>query len=185
MKTISPKFVLSIVCISLSLLTGCVGPRQASENWPQSLPPLEFYKDVYYADQKNQPQQTLNNYLRWVRNFYQGFELYRQGWNDFVPQVLADVEDPQKRSEVERQLYYLGRDISGEWGKYDEKRLIRTRHLSVWGNAMRTAMATGDVLEIINEVEQDVEALLNRTLDPDEINADRYYEQDKDDAFRF
>ncbi len=185
MKSISSKTVSALIGITLALLVGCVGPRQASENWPQSLPPLSFYKEIYYADKRNQPQQTLNNYLRWVRNFYQGFELYRQGWSDFVPDVLADIEDSQKKLEVERQLYYLGRDISGEWGKYDEKRLVRTRHLSVWGNAMRTAMAKGDVLEIINKVEQDVEALLNKSLEPEEISADRYYEQDEDDAFRF
>lgn len=185
MKPTFSKFRLALIGLLTLALIGCVGPRQASENWPESLPPLSFFKEFYYADRKNQEQQTLNNYLRWVRNFYQGFELYRQGWNDFVPEVLADIEDPQKKAEVERQLYYLGRDISAEWGKYDEKRRVRTRHLSVWGNAMRTAMAEGEVLEIINKVEQDVEALLNQTLDPKEIRAERYFEQDEDDAFRF
>ncbi len=185
MKLIFPNSVLLLICVALGLLVGCVGPRQASENWPESLPPLSFFKDVYYADEKNQPQQTLNKYLRWVRNFYEGFELYGQGWNDFVPDVLAEIEDPQKRAEVERQLYYLGRDISGEWAKYDEKRVIHTRHLSVWGNAMRTAMAEGEILGVVNRVEQDVEVLLNRTLPPEQINADRYHEQDENDAFRF
>lgn len=174
-----------VICLTVSLLVGCIGPRHASENWPESLPPLSFFKRVYYADERNQPQQTLNSYLRWVRNFYQGFELYRQGWNDFVPDVLEEVEDPTKKAEVERQLYYLGRDISGEWSKNDEKRVIRTRHLSVWGNAMRTALAEGEVLGIIDRIEQDVEALLNRTLSPSQINADRYHEQDEEDAFRF
>lgn len=184
MKLIFPKFLLALIGMT-SLLLGCVGPRQASESWPETIPPLSFYKEVYYADERNQAQQTLNNYLRWVRNFYQGFEFYRQGWNDFVPEVLEEVEDPQKIAEVERQLYYLGRDISGEWGKYDEKRLIRTRHLSIWGNAMRTAIAEGEILATLDDIEQDVEALLNRTLAPKKISADRYQVQDEDDAFRF
>lgn len=126
----------------------------------------------------------MDSYLRWVKGFYIGSDLYHQGWNDFVPKLLEQFEDSQERRQVEQQLYELGRDIAGEWAKADNSGPIQTSQLSIWGNALNHAIAEGNVKSTINLIESDVKDLLKGELTPDSINAGRYHKQDEDDAFR-
>lgn len=170
--------------LTLSLLAACVGPQRVRDGWPVEAPPIHYFEQVYADDPENQTQQTLDNYLLWVKNFYVGWGLYRQGWNDLVPSVLESFDDPEMAREVAKQLYSLGREIGGEWGKYREVRRIKSRHLSIWANAVQKAMVEDKVREIIAKIERDVEELLSERLAIGDIQGSRYFPQDEDDVFR-
>src|SRR5690606_15823456 len=119
------------------------------------------------ADRENQAKQPLESYLRWVKSFYMGSDLYHRGWNDVTPVLLEQFEDPKERRQVEQQLYELGRDIAGEWAKADDSGPIQTSQLSVWGNALNHSVAEGNVRDIIGQIERDVKDLLEGSLTPE------------------
>lgn len=177
-----PLLWLALAALALG---GCAWWSGVSEErWPGDLPPREAFVERYRADALNRKQQSLTQYLLGIKRFYEGWRLYQRGWNDLVPEVLASVDSPEQRRELEQRLHRLGMDIASEWAKTREAGKIETRHLSVWGNAMRDAMARGDTCRMVDRIGRDVDRILNNRLKVSEISADRYYQQDENDVFR-
>lgn len=172
-------------CFMVAFLTGCAQWRSAdSMAWPDDIPPREHFEAIYQQDPANQEAQTQGEYLTWVRRFYHGWKFYGKGWNDLAPEVLSEVEDPEEREYLEQLIADLGFDIVGEWAKDSDHNRISTRHLSIWGNALREAMVQGQEREVLEQVHRDVDNLLERRLPAGAITASRYHAEDEDDVFR-
>ncbi|WP_036189355.1 hypothetical protein [Marinimicrobium agarilyticum] len=181
--------ILALRGLTLGLLlfvSGCAFWKTdiSRENWPEKAPPRSDFEAEYAADKANQAVQSEREYLLWIKRFYIGWRLYADGWNDLVPEVLSEVNDAELRAELEAQLYEMGQDIASEWAKNTEDRRVHTRHLSVWGNALREAIASGETKEMIAEIARDVDQLMDHTLTIGDITASRYQEFEEDDVFR-
>ncbi|UZJ45419.1 hypothetical protein OOT55_05030 [Marinimicrobium sp. C6131] len=175
-----------IVAVLLSVLSGCAmfQPDISRSAWPENIPPRSEFEALYAADQRNQAVQSEEEYLTWITRFYQGWKLYPQGWNDLVPEILAGVADPDERAELAREFYDAGRFIASEWAKDADTRKVRTRQLSIWGNAMREAVARDEIRVMVEQIAQDVDRLKAQRLTYSDITPGRYYAEDEDDVFR-
>jgi len=144
--------------------------------WPSGLPPIDHYESVYAEDESNQAVQSRDDYLRWVVRFYKGWRLYQDGWESTTRDVLYGVESKTERKRMKRKMATLGRLISSEWAKNSDNRRIRSRELSIWGQALLKSMNRGAEEELIDQVTRDVNALLSERLEPSDINLERYTE---------
>ena len=173
-------FRLSILLI---LLSGCVAsPRQAATDWPETLPPSSYFVKAYEGDRRNHEYQSLDEYLHWVRRFYEGTTLHPRGWNDITAEILEE-SDGAATAARKRRLYKLGRDIAAEWAKASRINRVDNRHLAVWGIAAGRAIEENNIEETLDSITADLEGLLSQRLAPDDITAGRYHEQDPDDWF--
>ncbi len=170
----------------LIVLTGCslFQPDISQSGWPEGIPPRAEFEALYAADERNQKVQSEDEYLTWVNRFYEGWHLYPEGWSDLVPEILEDVEDPQERARLEAELYDAGRFIASEWSKDVDTRKVRTQQLSVWGNAMREAVARDEIREMVEQIARDVDRLESQHLSYSDITSSRYYAEDANDVFR-
>lgn len=168
------------------LLTSCAAwrPEVSEAAWPDSIPPRAEFAALYEEDDANRAVQSEREYLLWIKRFYVGWRLYGQGWNDLVPDVMAHVADPLARLELTRELNDTGKIIAGEWAKDVDSRRIETRHLAIWGEAMREAVVRGDPEDMVRRIIADVNDLMDQTLSRDAIDDDRYYAVDANDVFR-
>lgn len=172
---------LAVLCLQLG---ACAALHQtALEDWPEGIPPTAYFVAVYEADPEAATLQTLDEYLYWVRGFYEGTPLYPRGWNDISEDLLAEVASPQRYAERERQLFLLGREIAAEWAKDTSINRVDNQHLATWGVAASRAVNEDNVDETLDKISDDVQALLAMQIGPDEISADRYHEPDPDDWF--
>lgn len=177
-----PQFLKSLFL--LLLLSACATQKHVQSNWPAELPPLAYFEAVYAADAQNAQEQTLDEYLLWVKRYYLGWELYRRGWMDVTEDLVGQMDDPQKAEHVKEKMFLIGKSVSGEWAKKTKQRKIFTRHVAIWGNALVESMMRGEEEVLINSVASDVNNLLAEKLPVEAITADRYYQQDKNDIFR-
>lgn len=162
--------------MSCIAIVSCVRTPTTHENWPQSLPPLSYFLDIYEADEVNQAVQSQNNYLLWVKRFYQGSKLYSDGWESITQDLLLNIEDPGELTVVRYKMDHLGKLISGEWSKISTKRSIYSRDLSIWGQALLESIERQDEEKLIDQVTQDVEAMLAGDIKPKTISIKRYYD---------
>ncbi len=188
MTTADWKWLAGGLRLSLlfSFLAGCAvfRPDVSLEAWPDDIPPRSEFESLYAADQNNRAQQSEAEYLTWVTRFYEGWQLYPRGWNDLVPEVLSEVEDPIERNALRAELYDAGRFIASEWAKDVDTRKVRTQQLSIWGNALREAVMRGETPEMIEQIARDVDRLETQRLSYSDITEERYYAEDEDDVFR-
>ncbi len=170
--------------VLISLLSACAGLRDGtSSEWPQGFPPASFFVSAYEADTANHELQSLQEYLYWVRRFYEGTALYPTGWNDLTADVLAATPDPDLASKRKQKLHRLGRDIAAEWSKDSSVNRVESYHLAVWGGAAGRAVDVGNVDETLQKVSHDVQKLLLLALPPEVITESRYHPEDPDDEF--
>tara|TARA_B100000214_G_C23855478_1_gene575462 strand:- start:147 stop:731 length:585 start_codon:yes stop_codon:yes gene_type:complete len=141
--------------------------------WPDKLPELAYFEANYKSDKDNQLVQSKADYLGWVVSFYEGTLIAPVGWMNLQSMVLAMAE-PEDRLELGKQLTELGRLISGEWAKENDKRVIDSRLLSLWGSVMQLSDGPQVQAQAILLIEKDVNALLNRQLTPESITDERY-----------
>lgn len=175
-----PLYVL-VLCL---LQGACASVRDdTASTWPQELPQISYFVSAYEEDAQLHEHQSLQEYLKWVRGFYQGTKLYPRGWNDISADVLAETYSPDRLSSRERQLSLLGRDIATEWAKANSVRRVDNQSLTVWGVAATRAVDEGNVEETLEKITQDLQKLLSLELAPDRITAGRYHPQDPDDWF--
>src|SRR5688572_26491542 len=120
------------------LLGGCVS-SPSSSSWPDTLPPIGTFQTNWGADAANQEIQSNEEYLLWVRRFYEGFNTV-PGWFDLTRQVLARVPDEEKAT-VSAQLAALGVTIGGEWAKDNSARRIDTSTVATWRDALQEALS--------------------------------------------
>lgn len=139
----------------------------------------------YTAGIENREYQSLDEYLEWIRAFYEGTSLYPSGWNDLTEAVLARITREEQRARLQQQLFSLGRDIACEWAKANEVRRLNSGNLAVWGAATQRASQEASLADTLATIRLDVDALLSGELTADEITADRYHPPDPDDFFAF
>ena len=71
----------------------------------------------------------------------------------------------------------IGRLVSPEWSKDNNYRVINTRHVSIWGNALNESIIKQEPFVVLDKVLADIKQLLSRTLTPEEIRYSRYYDE--------
>ncbi|MAM71688.1 MAG: hypothetical protein CMP91_11155 [Gammaproteobacteria bacterium] len=147
--------------------------------WPSDLPPRQYFVDYYQASPDNHEYQEQDEYLNWVRVFYQGNAL-SPGWHLLTEELLFESE-AARHEEYSLKMANLGRQISAEWAKGNEVRLIDTRCASIWRDALIEAIERDDLDNYIARFENDVNAILGRELDKEEISRERYYEVEEFD----
>ena len=141
--------------------------------WPETLPGREYFEANYEEDKDNQLVQSKIDYLGWVVSFYEGTLIAPVGWLE-LQRIVLEIAEPESRLELDKRLTDLGRLISGEWAKENNKRVIDSRLLSLWGSVMQLSDDPQVQAQAILLIEKDVNALLNRQLIPEAITDERY-----------
>lgn len=153
------------------MLGACTTAR-VLEDWPEKLPPQQYFIRAWQADTANQPLQDLEDYLLWVSRFYEGRPGI-MGWNSMTEALLQNVGE-QRRERMEQQRRELGMKIAAEWAKHNNTRLIDTAMLSLWGSVMIAKPGPEYQMTAMQAIARDVEALLNEELTPEQITEERY-----------
>lgn len=161
-------------------LPSCATQQVKSSIWSDDLPPRTYFLDRYQQDVVNKNSQGQDEYLKWVTRFYKGWELYPSGWDNISQQVLLKLNKHPAAGEIRVKLERLGLIISAEWAKNNKTRIINTRLVALWGNALIKSLEHGETLQLIDHVAADINNLLTRKLAIDAIAADRYYAQDEE-----
>ena len=185
--------VLSAVLLAAMLasgLSGCVSTSRPVQEWNANWPATEYYTAQYLADRENAQKQSQDEYLTWVKRFYTGWAFYPDGWDWLTTTVLSEIKDQQQRQRLKGKMYELGRNISGEWAKNGDCRLINSKNLLVWADAVKKSVFMSQEEQLADQVGSDVERLLSGDLTAAEIRLNRYFaaagpEEDPDDEFAF
>lgn len=162
----------------IMILPACSALPSKQALWPADLPPQEYFLSAYQQDAINHQNQSLDEYLGWVSRFYQGTEFYPNGWDNITRSILSGVTQPDKADEVKDKMQQLGLLISGEWAKNNRTRLITSRHVAIWGNALIKSQQNGETLELLERVSADVEGLLEQRIAAEDITEDRFYAEE-------
>jgi hypothetical protein len=165
------------------VMSGCAVFSAKEPLWPAGLKHQDYFLHVYQQDAGNAKLQNLDQYLGWVINFYQGTEFYPRGWSRICADLVHKHPDPVSASEVHNKLEHLGLMIAGEWAKNNQTRLITSRHVAIWGNALLKSAEQGEALVLLGKVTIDVEDLLAKRLAADAITEDRFYAEE--DIFKY
>ena len=143
--------------------------------WSDDIPARQYFIDHYRAGAFAEVQSE-SDYLLWVQRFYLGWELYGRGWLK-ATEELAQTLSPGKERELAREkALAIGHLVSAEWAKNTRYRVINTRHLNIWGNALNKSVVKKEQLFVLDKILLDVNTLLQRTLAPQEIAYSRYYQ---------
>jgi hypothetical protein len=177
------NYFLVFAIVAASLLSACSTRMTQQAHWPKDIPSREFFVAHYESDSVNKQQETVEEYLLWVVRFYHGWELYSNGWNKVTEDSLYGVKDPALAKEIRTKMGMIGETIACEWPKNKKDRRILTRHIVVWGNALVESIKRGEELNLINRVLADARGLVGDQVAIDDVNAERYFPQDKDDVF--
>ncbi len=170
--------IRQLVILGLVMLPACATVQENDTDWPERLPPHGYFLTSYQGDAINAGLQPLEQYLLWVKRFYRGWELYPSGWDNVTRDLLLRVKQPELADEIEEKMGRLGLVISAEWAKNNQTRLINSRQVSIWGNALIKSLEQGETLEILEQVAADVDDLLHHRISADAITASRFYAED-------
>ena len=174
---------MAIFTLLSGSLGGCISTRPTAQSWPESAPPITHYEEIYAQDEANQQIQSEEEYLTWIVRFYEGWKLSRRGWERITNSVLDAVDTEAERQYVSETMAELGRKISGEWAKDSKDRLISTATVITWGTALQNSVATGQTIELIERVVDDVNALFEGTLARSDITFERYIPEEEVNEF--
>ena len=170
------KRIKCLILIGFVLLLGaCVSVPEKEASWSSAWPPESLFVAAYEAELDNQAVQSADNYMRWIRRFYQGWTFYSEGWDWLTDRVLVGIDDDAQRQQITQHMYSMGMRISREWAKSSDHRVINTRHLLVWGEALKLSAARDQELWLAVKVSADIDRLLAFELDPSMIKSSRYY----------
>jgi hypothetical protein len=183
------SLTFTLIITLLLSITGCSSlQHQTQADWPEELPPREFFIDSYEQDPIHKPYLSLDRYLLWIKRLYLGWELYRRGWIELSNNLAETIEDEADKNIAKEKLELIGKTVSPEWAKHRKFSTIKTQHLIIWGNALYQSSANNEQLDIIDKVLSDANLLINRQLIPSQILAERYYPQENlvgiDDPFK-
>lgn len=167
-----------LAILMIMVLPACGTIMTKNQVWPDDLPRYDYFFNEYQRDSVNTNTQTLDQYLTWVKRFYQGWELYPSGWNNIKQDLLLRIKDPVLAGEVKEKMDDLGLSISREWAKNNDSRVINTRHVSIWGNALLKSLQQGETLEIIERITADVHDLIAKKISADVITENRFYAEE-------
>lgn len=147
-----------------------------ASNWPADIPAITYFESYYDKNENFKEVGSKSEYLLWVKRFYFGSFLYSRGWKQATAEVLASISDLQKREEAEIKMREIGDLVAPEWAMNREGRIINTRHIVLWGNALSGSFDKGSQIDVIDAVLLDIKSLLARQLSPKDIQAERYGE---------
>ncbi len=164
----------SVASLLAVLVAGCATAPPTEEHWPRSIPPRASYEQLHALDAANGEVEPLEEYLRWVTRFYEGWGPFPYGWNAMTESALEAVPE-ERYALVVAKLDYLGQLISGEWAKSRARTRIPNRALAAWAQAMNEAIERGEVEALLERAIADVESVLAGELDGDKIRPERYY----------
>ncbi len=159
----------------LTLLQACVTAPGSQVSWPAELPPLQYYENYYSHDEGNQLVQTQDDYLKWVKRYYQGWAFYSEGWEWLTAKVLSEVEDYPQRIRLKVKMASIGRRISAEWAKNTDHRAINSQNLLVWRDAVKVSVKRGEEENLADKISYDVDQLLAGLIPPNAIELDNYF----------
>jgi hypothetical protein len=161
--------VARIILLPVLLLQACA--ISGLEDWPDELPPVQRFIELYEQDPVNQQAQSRNEYLYWVIAFYQGNSLYPNGWLDVEEALIPAGEE---RTDFALGLQRLGVRIAGEWSKENPLRLIDNRMLQMWGSVLQIAMGYDQERRAVQVIGDDIDRLFAGTIEGDELTDGRY-----------
>ena len=170
--------IRKLLWLLMLLVSGCAEYPIKTSSWPDTMPSNETFLANYQQDGVNANLQSLDEYLLWVKRFYQGWELYPNGWITLSDNVARKLQEPLLARAVKEKLRNLGVVIAAEWAKNNETRRITTQQVSVWGNALLNSLQHGETLSILERVAQDVEDLLANRISPEQITENRFYAEE-------
>jgi hypothetical protein len=139
------------------------------------MPPRAFFTDYYAKDIDNQKAISEHTYLTWIHRFYFGWELYSRGWIQATKEFEDSIKIVEKKSIAKALMLETGRRIAPEWAKNKKYSVITTRHIVIWGNSINAAIVNKSQMDTLTKIFNDVNALLERRMQPKEIAADRYH----------
>jgi hypothetical protein len=171
---------LPLVFLSAIFLFTACSSTQRSDSittlWPTELPPKNYFLDYYQQDPTHQQVSTQENYLMWVKRFYFGWELYSRGWLQASEELAQTLTNENDRKQAKEKALLIGKLVGPEWAKDKNHRVINTRHLIIWGNALNESSLKQEQLMILEQILSDVNTLLERKMQPKDIASNRYYE---------
>ena len=65
---------------------------------------MASFVDAYESHPEAAEYQSLDEYLYWVRAFYEGTTLYPRGWTSITEAIVAEAGDTEQAAAWERQL---------------------------------------------------------------------------------
>jgi len=164
-----------LIFLAIGWFCGCSAAVVRQSAWPETLPPQTGFTERYEQDRQTAELQSREQYLTWVERFYQGWDMYPNGWSQISRDLAVKIADPSAKMKVETKLRHLGIVIAAEWAKDNTVRRITTRHVAIWGNALRKSAEPAEILEIVDLVLDDVDNLLNHRMAADTIAENRFY----------
>lgn len=166
------------------ILAGCVSHVGVITDWHGELPPVEPFVEAYENDLANQEVQSMEDYLLWIKRFYQGWVVYDNGWLK-MSRGLTEQMPLDQRTIASQRIAEIGLKIAPEWAKEKKDRYIFTDMVAVWGEALLEALDRGEVFEYMDSVEQDLKLLKNGQIQRQDISMQRYFPDIKEDSFLF
>lgn len=181
---ILPRPHLVIALGMLLTLAGCAGYSRVVDDWPDEIPSADLFVDVYENDLANQEVQSLEDYLVWVKRFYQGWVVYNNGWLKMSRNLSSQMPENQKDAASQR-IAEIGLKIAPEWAKAKKDRYIFTDMVAVWGEALLEALDRGEVFQYMDSVEQDLQLLKEGQIQRQDISMQRYFPDIQEDSLLF
>ncbi|MBX2849647.1 MAG: hypothetical protein KTR16_15095 [Acidiferrobacterales bacterium] len=172
----------SIILLCLALIQSCAS-LSTDEYWSDDLPTQDLFIESCQKHGGCRTAAQTTEHLDWIKRFYFGSILYPTGWNDVTQRLIGSLKTPTIKLNTKQRLDELGFKIVKEWARDNKLRLIDSRLLAIWGNALSKSAEKNEQLEFIISIESDVEQLLTRTLKSQEISAERYYPVEDYDNF--
>ncbi len=160
------------IAAAAGVIAGCAVARPHDDDWPAGQPPKHHFTRSWESDAENAKLQTLEQYLHWVRKFYEGTPI-APGWTAASRRLLENRPE-EARSRIKPRLAELGALICADWAKDNRRRRIDNRMLAVWGAAMRNAGPTGRVEAALDLIAADARAVREGTLPPEQVTSERY-----------
>lgn len=164
-----------LICLTMGLLWGCSTADFRRSAWPEDMPAPVGFAEHYQRDRQNAELQSLQEYLTWVERFYRGWELYPTGWIEISRDLTTKLADPSLKHQTQAKLERLGAAIAAEWAKDNTVRRITTRHIAIWGEALRKSAERAELPSVLDRVLDDVDNLLNSRIAVDVITENRFY----------
>ena len=163
-----------LLMVLVALLAGCASNTRIINSWPADLPPVDLFVSAYQADLDNQKVHSLENYLTWVKRFYQGWALSENGWNR-MSEMLVSKAKADEQARVNEKIQQIGLRIAPEWAKEKPERYIYTSTMSVWGDALLESVSREQIISLLDAVLTDLDLLEQDQLQPEDIRIERYF----------
>ncbi len=164
---------LAALALHLLLSACAMAPRPDSE-WPDGIPPRDYFIERYRSDAANHDLQSEREYLTWVRRFYEGWEIYPFGWLDMQKDVIGLIAADQADAALEK-LRNAGRIIATDWARHNTIHRITTKLLALWGEVIEVALGDGKADAAIELITEDAQDLVEGETKPENYDP-VYYE---------